>query len=57
MKIGPIVFELLRAEPGLSLGEICARDSTLKRGSVATKLCVWVQQGIIARNGNKYRLA
>lgn len=56
MQIGPTVFEVLRATPGLTLAEIHERAPSVKRGSLATKLSVWVKAGTVERVDGRYRL-
>jgi hypothetical protein len=56
MQIGPMVFAVLQAEPGLTLRELHARLPGVKRGSLATKLTVWFQEGVVVREKGRYRL-
>lgn len=56
MQLGPTVFAVLREEPGLTLREILERAPTVKRGSLATKLTAWVQDGSVLRESGRYRL-
>lgn len=53
MSVSTAIAKVLRREPWLTLGEIVARAAGTKRGSVATLLTTWAQQGRLVHNGAK----
>ena len=56
MQLGPKLLSILRETPGLTLGEIHAKDPTMKRGSVATKLTWLIQNNQAVRTKGRYRM-
>lgn len=57
MGLRDAVLAVVRAEPGLTLREVCARIEGAKYGSCATVLCEMAKSGAVVRDGGKYRAA
>lgn len=53
MQIGSIVLGILTSEPWLTRAGILKRAPGLKPGSLATKLSVWVKEGVLVRRGRR----